>query len=94
MDNRLTKAERDQIRANIDMMALAANPLTCRALLSLLEECDWLKDGINSLHLKISDFQAKQESLRKIVNTAKIQLAAGDRFDADLTLELALRELQ
>lgn len=34
------------------------------------------------------------ESLRKIIHTAKLQLAAGDHYDADLTLELAIRELK
>ena len=123
--NKLTKAERDQIRASIDMTAMAANPLTCRALLSLLDECDWLngeldgaintsrgfetrlrqatqagtpysveQDGINALHLRVSDLENRAESIKKIIHTAKLQLAAGDHFDADLTLELALRELQ
>jgi hypothetical protein len=33
------------------------------------------------------------ESLRKIVETARLQIARRELFDADLTLELALREI-
>ena len=52
------------------------------------------QDGINALHLRVSDLENRAESIKKIIHTAKLQLAAGDHFDADLTLELALRELQ
>ena len=47
----------------------------------------------SSLESRIRAKAGSIESLRKIINTAKLQLAAGDNFDADLTLELAIREL-
>lgn len=40
MSKRLTDEDLDQIRASIDPMAMNSNPLTCRALLSLLDEVD------------------------------------------------------
>jgi hypothetical protein len=40
---RLTPEEREQIRANITLSAQAMNPLTCKALLSLLDERDELE---------------------------------------------------
>lgn len=51
------------------------------------------QDGINALHLRVSDLKNKAESIKKIIHTAKLQIAANETFDADLTLELALREL-
>jgi len=65
------------------------------------EECDRIRSSINiaSMAANPQTCQAllallnERDSLRKIVNTAKLQLAAGDHFDADLTLELAVREL-
>lgn len=65
------------------------------------EECDRIRSSINSASIAANPQTCQtlltlldeRDSLRKIVHTAKLQLAAGDRFDADLTLELAVREL-
>lgn len=42
MPDKLTADERVQIRANIDEVAMLTNPLTCRALLSLMDQLEGL----------------------------------------------------
>lgn len=55
----LTPEDRSQIRANIDETAIAANPLTCRAILSLLDECEDLKRKLDSQRNRINEAHRK-----------------------------------
>ncbi len=69
MSEPLTPDEREQIRNNITLAAQVMNPLTCRALLSLLDEVEALKASAFALEHEYRELQHIGTTL--IVQSAK-----------------------
>lgn len=84
---RLTPEERQQIRDNITLSAMAINPMTCKALLSLLDDRDEQERELVSIRLELAhmrDTDAIQDRQALLENNAALEVRVAD-LEASLT---------